>query len=1028
MERVQYHLERLLPSLQLLSALGLFSSTELQALTQQRRQYETQLITRGVTFSQYLDYVKLEENFERLTSLRVARAGKDAEGNEVVTLRDRNRIKRFQERHILSIWQRSVAKLGPADATVFVIYLQWLQGRKMRRVYSEIAAQALSLHSSNTSLWIQVADWELNSNLDASAARLTLLRAIRLNTFVQSDTKRKAAARSHERKRRKRARQLAREGNGDGDDDDDGAEGSGSSSDEGDGRDSSGQIEPVTHESGESIFHLPERLAPSSLRLLNLWLNYFRMECVFLERLRRRWAVLGINGNSSAQNGGATDADAASGAIENEDEDEDEASSSDEGGEGQDEESAMPAGDGSALRKIQDGQDQGEAAANATAQKAAPNQILSGALPLAIATSALDLDESRRDAGVANSKTTASPALPAELRFLFLTCVLRFLSEFPFSSASANEGEELRASLTRSILQALSGRESTTSEMMSLVRHAARDIAASRCEAERLLDKEDEEGCPQEELEQRHNVQLRAAAALHYSRDEEERLARLLATGTSLQLDCDQGREDDDADTPTAPASIFAAFERELERGQDRRGSALRRAQNLTLSRIAEDIRESRVLAGECGSQKTAAAIKVKVAHAVRELLQGVRSEAATTASLRMDLAVWHSLAYQRVSSEEGPDVWKAVNDPLLPFVSGVLTQEYRVVSGGPAGTQARCLYLFFQYQAALHASSLQSDSTQATWNQLDAEAERLVGSSRTSKDAFEPLLVYVRCCIWVIHWQKQRAQEESTHDVDVLSVVAEGQRFWTSLLGLEDEKKGSRPSRSSSKDLQRQWRSLQLLLHWVVTEAEEGRGIYSDLTRSVVVATRRALLLTTEGVDDSTTTAVEVRQRVQSLHDEALVTLWNLARGLDDENDDGGDVPRRAATGADAVAPAGVIALWRDSKRALPSLAAWVRLANRDEAQSHPAIFEHLEQIALAPSLSSSSSSSSSTATESELCDAFAALFAHRLRKGDVRNGLALLQKARRRGDESWQRLIEGVWQEAVTASSSSSSAGTGV
>lgn len=76
MERVSYHLERLLPSLQLLQQHDIFTSQELNHLTNQRRSKETNLIRRKVEAVDYLEYAQWESQVEDLRVEKCVRLGK----------------------------------------------------------------------------------------------------------------------------------------------------------------------------------------------------------------------------------------------------------------------------------------------------------------------------------------------------------------------------------------------------------------------------------------------------------------------------------------------------------------------------------------------------------------------------------------------------------------------------------------------------------------------------------------------------------------------------------------------------------------------------------------------------------------------------------------------------------------------------------------------------------------------------------------------------------------------------------------
>ncbi|PWN51725.1 hypothetical protein IE53DRAFT_385906 [Violaceomyces palustris] len=260
MERVQYQLERSIPQLQLLDENKVFSKDELRSITSQRQSHESRLIRRQPEKLDYVRYIDFEDNLSILIGVKAHRL----ELNHKF-IRDNASA---HTAHIVSIFERLVTKFK-YDVDCWERYIQWANRRKMRVVVGRVYARALSLHPAHVPLWLSAASHELNANSSPTAARTLLQRALRINalpwkkpTTTTAGSKRKAQ-------------------------------------DDGQPDDKKLRLEGSSL-SQSSPAEIPTSGPPSlklSVRerdLLRLWVEYFRMELVFIERLRRRWMVLGI--------------------------------------------------------------------------------------------------------------------------------------------------------------------------------------------------------------------------------------------------------------------------------------------------------------------------------------------------------------------------------------------------------------------------------------------------------------------------------------------------------------------------------------------------------------------------------------------------------------------------------------------------------------------------------------------------------------------------------------------------------------
>ena len=263
--RVQYELERTLPSLQLAAAHGLFSKdVELRSVTQRRRQFENALVRRVAIASDFVQYIQFEEELEKLRVLRVTRL-KDI---NKIPRADMIKMQKEAIAHIVSIFERGVRRLR-YNLDLWKYYIRWAHSRKMRVVVSRISARALALFPNKPELWLMAANIELNDHQSVSTSRALLQRGLRLNSISHTHSL-QVQADNRPHKRTKRA----------------------SKDDESTPKNDSLDIVPAGNEKEDRATLI---LSEAEQDLVKLWVEYIRMELVFVERLRRRKIVLGIH-------------------------------------------------------------------------------------------------------------------------------------------------------------------------------------------------------------------------------------------------------------------------------------------------------------------------------------------------------------------------------------------------------------------------------------------------------------------------------------------------------------------------------------------------------------------------------------------------------------------------------------------------------------------------------------------------------------------------------------------------------------
>ncbi|SNX85125.1 related to UTP6 - U3 snoRNP protein [Melanopsichium pennsylvanicum] len=263
MERVQYQLERSVPQLQLLDENNVFSKEQLRSITTQRQAFEGRLLRRGPDKNDFLRYADFERNLADLINVKANRIGLPRAFH-----RDNASL---HTGHIIAIYERLVLKFK-YDVEAWQQYIAFAKSRKMRVVTARVFARALSLHPNNVQLWLAAAAHELNDNSSTTAARSLLQRALRLNRLpwkkpsTEYLSSNKRASNSYATHSNKRIRHDS----------------------------TSTQIDNDTSSTSATSGPAILKFSSRETDLLRLWVEYIRMELVFIERLRRRWLVLGL--------------------------------------------------------------------------------------------------------------------------------------------------------------------------------------------------------------------------------------------------------------------------------------------------------------------------------------------------------------------------------------------------------------------------------------------------------------------------------------------------------------------------------------------------------------------------------------------------------------------------------------------------------------------------------------------------------------------------------------------------------------
>ncbi|KIS68285.1 snoRNA-binding rRNA-processing protein UTP6 [Mycosarcoma maydis] len=427
MERVQYQLERSVPQLQLLDENGVFTKEQLRSITTQRQTFEGRLVRRSPDKNDFLRYAEFERNLADLINVKANRIGLPRSFH-----RDNAAV---HTGHIVAIYERLVLKFK-YDVDAWQQYIAFAKSRKMRVVTGRVYARALSLHPNHVALWLAAAAYELNDNSSTTAARSLLQRALRLNRLPWKQESPRSSA----------SIGTKRASNGD----------------------SSESNKRFRYGSPETAHNVAEQTqyaasGPATLKLssreadlLRLWVEYIRMELVFIERLRRRWLVLGLEWDAQHVDtndaiGSTSDSTEAQQAAVDLDSHEKQANVLTAQESDEDQETILLS---QVPDKDDDAKDQAVEDANAKPNTFTPRKmtsipptqiaILRGNIPIFLIGSALE-------------------SLAPHLHFVLLVALIELLQSFPFAEPisidAPKSGQALRRRLLDSVYQHLSDRE-----------------------------------------------------------------------------------------------------------------------------------------------------------------------------------------------------------------------------------------------------------------------------------------------------------------------------------------------------------------------------------------------------------------------------------------------------------------------------------------------------------------------------------------------------------------------------------------
>ncbi|KAG6547104.1 hypothetical protein Mapa_011355 [Marchantia paleacea] len=174
-DTVHFHLERMLPELDDLEKRGLFNQQEIKEIVKKRRDFEYLLKRPSPIKQDFLNYVEFEQNLEALRKLRKNALVRDLKGSE----KWRNSLSDYASvMHIMLIYDRALTKFK-GDLSMWLQYLEFCRSHAPRKM-QKVTSKCLQLHPNVPGLWMYVAAWEFEQNLNVTAARVLMQRGLRM--------------------------------------------------------------------------------------------------------------------------------------------------------------------------------------------------------------------------------------------------------------------------------------------------------------------------------------------------------------------------------------------------------------------------------------------------------------------------------------------------------------------------------------------------------------------------------------------------------------------------------------------------------------------------------------------------------------------------------------------------------------------------------------------------------------------------------------------------------------------------------
>ncbi|KAI9563663.1 hypothetical protein GHT06_011127 [Daphnia sinensis] len=170
-EFVDLRLEEMIPELEEMQRVELFTEEEIKAVVKKRRDFEYKLQKHTKVKEDYLKYIQYEINLLMLVRIRRNKIGCQFKKPEIDHAIG-NRINKM--------FMYATSRF-PSDLKIWLSHIEFCKRMRWTSSITRIFVRLLAVKSNEPSLWIMAAKWEFEENGSAANGRGLLLRALRFH-------------------------------------------------------------------------------------------------------------------------------------------------------------------------------------------------------------------------------------------------------------------------------------------------------------------------------------------------------------------------------------------------------------------------------------------------------------------------------------------------------------------------------------------------------------------------------------------------------------------------------------------------------------------------------------------------------------------------------------------------------------------------------------------------------------------------------------------------------------------------------
>uniref|UniRef100_A0A2R5L4Z8 Putative u3 small nucleolar rna-associated protein 6 n=1 Tax=Ornithodoros turicata TaxID=34597 RepID=A0A2R5L4Z8_9ACAR len=174
-EFVQTNIEKLIPELELMERIGLFTRDEIRKILGRRKRHEYRLRRMKKSKDDYLQYIQYELNLYHLLQKRRKR----------LRIVDKKKDIDFTiARKIHQLFKKAVLRFND-DIKLWLSHIDFCSRMGWEHAVSTMYARMLQMHSHRPEIWAAAAKWEMESQNSPETARQILQRGLRFNEKSQ---------------------------------------------------------------------------------------------------------------------------------------------------------------------------------------------------------------------------------------------------------------------------------------------------------------------------------------------------------------------------------------------------------------------------------------------------------------------------------------------------------------------------------------------------------------------------------------------------------------------------------------------------------------------------------------------------------------------------------------------------------------------------------------------------------------------------------------------------------------------------